>query len=162
MLGSNALKNSSMRPLDVARFWSKVDVDGNAFGRQGKCWNWRGSRQPKGGYGTFSLNGRTVLAHRVAYALFNGETPADRTIRHACDNPLCCQPGHLIAGTNAENVRDRVERNRGGSPLTPEAVLAIRHRASGGETQAAIAADYPISQGTVSNIVNRRTWRHVQ
>lgn len=33
-------------------------------------------------------------------------------IRHTCDNPRCINPQHLIAGTQADNIRDKVERGR--------------------------------------------------
>lgn len=159
MLGSKELDSSRLSALDLARFWSRVAVDGKSRGRHGKCWPWRGSCQSKG-YGSFRLFGRTVQAHRVAYAIFNGKAPADLTIRHSCDNPPCCNPWHLIAGTNLENVLDRRARNRGGSTLTPVDVLAIRERAPH-ELQRTIAADYGVTQGTVSNIILRRTWSHI-
>lgn len=37
--------------------------------------------------------------------------------RHTCDNIRCINPDHLIHGSAADNVRDRVERDRGNRPL---------------------------------------------
>lgn len=88
------------------RFWSKVatsqDVDA--------CWEWKFSRTPLG-YGQHSIKRRTVSAHRVAYALAFGD-PGSRVVRHKCDNPPCCNPWHLLPGTQLDNVRDRNERGR--------------------------------------------------
>jgi hypothetical protein len=39
------------------------------------CWNWRGARNVKKGYGRFSFDGRTEFAHRVAHELFIGPIP---------------------------------------------------------------------------------------
>ena len=33
-------------------------------------------------------------------------------VRHTCDEPACVNPKHLIKGTQKENVRDAIERNR--------------------------------------------------
>jgi hypothetical protein len=33
-------------------------------------------------------------------------------IRHSCDNRPCCEPLHLLSGTHADNVQDRVARGR--------------------------------------------------
>jgi uncharacterized protein (DUF433 family) len=46
--------------------------------------------------------------------------------------------------------------------LTLAQVVEIRARwAAGGETQVAIAADYPVDHTQVSRIVKRETWRSV-
>lgn len=93
-------------PLDVARFWSHVKV---TLGIRG-CWKWRGAKD--GGYGVFKLLGRTVAAHRVAYAFVHGDIPDGLVVRHKCHTPPCCNPTHLETGTHADNVRDRVLRDR--------------------------------------------------
>jgi hypothetical protein len=160
MLGSKELKRSSLTLLDVARFFSLVEVHGHSTGTKGRCWPWRGSRQPKG-YGLFSLNDETVLAHRVAYAYFFEVAPADLTIRHSCDHPPCCQPGHIFAGTNADNVADRVARNRGGSILHAVDVLAIRRLLAAGDYQRVIAERFGVTQTTISNIALGKTWAHL-
>jgi hypothetical protein len=160
MLGSKELRRSSLSLLDVARFFALVGVGGHSTGARGECWPWRGSRQKKG-YGTFALDGRTVLAHRVSYAYFFGITPANLTIRHSCDNPCCQQPGHLLAGTNADNVADRVARNRGGSTLSSTDVLAIRRMLAQGEYQRVIAERFGVRQTTISNIALGKTWAHL-
>jgi hypothetical protein len=52
-------------------------------------------------------------------------------------------------------------RNRHNAKLTEDAVRKIRYRASAGEEQKIIAHDFGVSTATVSHIVTRRTWRHV-
>jgi len=96
-----------MKQSEVERFWSKVE-------RGPGCWLWGGTRFNTG-YGQFKLGPprrSPVRAHRYSYALVHGPIPEDTVIRHACDTPLCVNPDHLVAGTQADNIRDRVKRGR--------------------------------------------------
>ena len=93
-------------PITVARFWSKVDVtpdDG--------CWEWRASRFPLG-YGRFKANGVVQNASRIAWEIANERPLLHLMARHTCDNPGCCNPAHLVPGTQADNMADKVERGR--------------------------------------------------
>lgn len=159
MLGSRALSASDLAPRDLARLWSRVEVHGRSYGRRGRCWPWTGPIQKSGGYGIIQINGRAELAHRVAFAALFGEAPADASIRHYCDNPACCQGGHLISGTNLENVWDRVSRGR--SNTSPLDAATVRYIRQSRDSQRWLAEQFGVSQGTISNIVNRKTWRHV-
>lgn len=38
--------------------------------------------------------------------------PEGSVVRHTCDCRRCCNPSHLLLGTQADNVRDAVERRR--------------------------------------------------
>lgn len=140
-------------PLHIARFWSKVAVY-----RPGVCWEWRAAKNEHG-YGVFHTpdSTGTVKAHRVAWALANAtEIDAATTINHTCDNPGCCNPGHLYAGTQAENVADmhRRRRRRYSSRFTQSDLDEIIRRYRGGEAQKALAAEYGCSQTLISMIVS--------
>ena len=65
------------------------------------------------GYGSFSVDGKSCPAHRVAFELTHGPIPEGQVVRHKCDVPGCCNPAHLELGTSADNNRDRDERGRG-------------------------------------------------
>lgn len=75
------------------------------------CWVYQGFRQ-RLGYGDISYRGVNQRAHRVAYKLWKGEIPAGLDILHKCDNPPCCNPDHLKAGTAKENALESRDRKR--------------------------------------------------
>jgi len=75
------------------------------------CLLWKGNRSAEG-YGNYRIGPKTWGAHRVAYWVKHGPPPVGLLIRHTCDNPQCCNPDHLIPGTHAQNMNDRVERKR--------------------------------------------------
>lgn len=145
-----------MSPADIARFWSHVDVRGES-----ECWPWTRGTSKKG-YGRFSSEGRLHTASRVAYELTHGALGSAEA-RHTCDNPPCCNPGHLIPGTHAENMRDMAERER--TPrrkLTAGDVRVIRRSRADGETVTALAERFGITPSNVSQIVHLKTWKHVE
>lgn len=73
------------------------------------CTEWEGTRD-SAGYGITRTGGR---AHRLAWITANeSEIPIGMVVRHTCDNPPCVNPEHLILGTEADNVRDMIDRGR--------------------------------------------------
>lgn len=76
------------------------------------CWPFRGRRDPNG-YGRLDYKGRPRLAHRMMYELIHCKRlKPDEVVRHSCDNPPCCNPEHLLLGTQADNVKDMWDRGR--------------------------------------------------
>jgi len=113
-------KKPGPKPRDpYERFWEKVDQDG-VYG----CWEWTGHRL-RNGYGTFGAGliaegtFHMAMAHRVAYSMCVGPIPEGLCVLHSCDNPACCNPSHLRAGTQAENVADMYRRGRQNDPGVP-------------------------------------------
>lgn len=137
-------------------------------GAPDECWVW--TRALNKGYGMISIgNGKLRGAHIVAWELATGESlPKGMVIRHTCDNPPCTNPAHLLVGTHADNVNDRVEHgqpNKGTdnprAKLTDDDVRTIRRLSHSGMAQKTIAKQFGINQANVSMIVTRQTWKHV-
>jgi hypothetical protein len=97
-----------LTPREIARFYSKVRIGGC-----GMLWDGPVNNH---GYGRFEIyrdGGRVrVLAHRLTYMLATGIDPGSAKIRHGCDNPPCVTPDCLEPGTQADNIRDALERGR--------------------------------------------------
>lgn len=144
----------------VSRFLRKVDQ-----GDPDDCWPWLAATA-ESGHGRFSIApGDLVNAHRFAWALANGPIPDDVVVRHRCDNPPCCNPGHLELGTQLDNIADMHRRGRasGGrvprpgdlnpnAKVTDQQALAMRALRDAGASVRAIAADFGISPAQVSRI----------
>lgn len=77
------------------------------------CWLWVGAVNSKG-YGSFTFNGKRILAHRYSYILNKGEIPEGMFICHTCDNPACVNPEHLWIGSPLENMVDMFSKGRQG------------------------------------------------
>lgn len=77
----------------------------------GDCREWVKERDAKG-YGRASFNGKTMLAHRLAYMLNVGEIPEGMSVDHICGNPPCIKPEHLRLATDVENRHNWVAERR--------------------------------------------------
>src|SRR4030042_586611 len=89
-----------------SHFWSKIRIKG-----PNECWLWKCGCFDDG-YGAFSCQRKNHRAHRIAYQIVKGIISQGLCILHSCDNPLCCNPKHLWAGTEADNAADCIAKNR--------------------------------------------------
>jgi hypothetical protein len=85
-------------------FWRKV-----VKGTDDECWLWSGACN-KDGYGSAWWDKKPIAAHRLSFLIHNGHLP--NVCRHKCDVRECVNPAHLEDGTQADNIRDCVERGR--------------------------------------------------
>jgi hypothetical protein len=168
----------------ATRFWSKVlKTDG--------CWLWQAGTNEHGyglvQVGKRSANNPVPSkAHRVAWELTYGPIPEGKNILHNCpggDNPSCVNPAHLYAGSQRDNVTDMWAKGRAGNrsypgwkmpaekvrrgeasrnaKLTEDEIRQIRALYAAGSTQVGLAAQFGVSQATVSRVVLRQGWAHV-
>jgi len=134
------------------------------------CWLWLGGTTK--GYGRFTIRKRgSFAAHRFAYELFRGKIPLGYQVLHHCDNPPCVRPDHLFLGTNLDNTRDKMMKNRhrcpkgsahGCAKLTEAKVRQIRRLYEHQEgTMQSLADRFKISIGNIHGIIRRYRWKHV-
>lgn len=134
----------------------------------GGCLVWTGPQHDDMGYCRIRVGTRMVYVHIAAWELANDQpVPEGMVIRHTCDRPPCIEPGHLITGTQADNVHDmfargqcdrRGERNNS-ARLDWPAVREIRRLSSAGSTGSELAKHFAISESQVSNIIHHRQWK---
>ena len=136
------------------RFWSKVQI-----GDPDDCWPWLAALD-RGGYGLVGGdNGKTVRAHRYAYAAKKGSIPKGKMVLHNCDRRDCCNPAHLKIGTAKDNAADAAVKGRMKRKLTDAQVLEIvRIRLETGATHKALAVQFGVSQNNISMILRGRTY----
>lgn len=106
---------------DQHTFAEQIDFLRRALGRD--CWNWP-ARVDRDGYGRVMWNGRSCLAHRVAYEVMSGPIPDGLQLDHLCRNRACVNPAHLEPVTQAENAARGVYARQthcvAGHEYTPE------------------------------------------
>lgn len=108
------------------------------------------------GYTRVTVRGKETPLHRLVYEILHGKVSSDLVIRHRCDNRGCCNPDHLIHGTDGDNIRDAVERgdmnkgiNNGQCRLTGTQINEIKNSK---ERSRPLELRYGISRRTVYNI----------
>lgn len=111
------------------------------------CWLWNGFRN-RLGYGRAWWRGKLWLAHRLAWLNAFGNIPAGKIICHACDNPACCNPKHLYAGTDQTNTNDKMARGR----------LGDRRGSANGRAILRVADVKQIRKSTGSHAATSRRW----
>ena len=141
---------------------------------ENQCWEWQGTiNHKKGGYGQLSYNKKTLKAHRISYEIYYAEPLGDLHCLHKCDNPSCVNPIHLFPGTNLDNVRDKVKKercytgnqkgeNNGASKLSDDIAKNIRKLYNTGSyTKTKLGEMYNVHRSTISYIVNNKTFKHL-
>jgi len=149
----------------ITRFLAYLEV-----GTRSKCWVWKGSLAVRGGYGQLNNKGRLLKAHRIAFELAFGKIPKGAHICHKCNNPPCCNPGHLYAGDNLSNTRDKIKAGTQ-FKIPPQAgeknyqtkfkaadIKAIR---SSSESGASLARKFKVSKASISAIRRFKTWKSI-
>jgi hypothetical protein len=97
------------------------------------CWVWQFGTHDYG-YGKGKYRGpdgvlRTRRMHRLAYEEWIGPVPDGLFVCHTCDNPPCCNPDHLFAGTQVDNMQDMIEKH--GHPESQKTHCPYDHPYSG-------------------------------
>jgi hypothetical protein len=72
-----------------------------------ECWIWQ-LCIGKNGYGF--CKGST--AHKRSYEDHIGDVPNGLVLRHTCNNKSCCNPAHLVLGSQRDNYFDMNEAKR--------------------------------------------------
>ena len=164
------------------RFWKFIKVNPKT-----NCHEWQGTKN-KHGYGYFHVDKqrKMIRSHRYIWEIYNGPIPNGMFVMHKCDNPCCVNVLHLTLGTPRDNTRDKIIKKRENycsgknhylkkyphkvrkgerhhqAKLTKEQVIAIRNSYQPTIiTMKQLSEKYSVSIGTISDIVYRKSWKHL-
>ena len=151
-------------------FWSKVEKKSSQ-----ECWPWIGAKNKTGlAYGRFGRNHIIYKAAQVSWKIHFGPIPKGYgyhgiCVCHSCDNPSCVNPHHLFLGTQGDNFRDMMKKNRRkkdyrgeNNPahrLTLEKVKEIRNLLIKEIPYRQIAKRYGVGGTTILHIKHGHTWK---
>jgi len=130
-----------------------------------ECWPWKMYLNADG-YGQVRL-GNMQIASRVAYMVANNleSLPRDIKIAHICDRRDCCNPSHLMAIPQKENILDMEKKGRARHSgwivrhLTEEEVINIREMWADGVMAKDIAKKHNVTPDIIYKIRMGRTYK---
>lgn len=128
---------------------------------------WEDIKKPKPYANLTIRDGSRVGIHRLSYQLFVGDILDGMYICHHCDNPCCFYPLHLFPGTNLDNAKDMLRKDRnvkrekvGNSKLKECDVWTIRDLVSiFGFNFTDTALIFNVSRHEIANIIKGKTWK---
>lgn len=150
------------KPIDVFKYinmTSGPEWINQATGEKSRCWPFTGGLN-KEGRPYFTVNGEKLLAYRLVYRLVKGDDMGGRIHRHMCDNQICCNPDHAIAGDHQENMNDMKERERHG--LTHHTVKLIKRQIALNMSDQTIHTITGVDRKVINNIRNEVNYAHVK
>jgi len=158
--------------MNIAEIWDHIEIKDLS-----SCWI-RTKGKANYGYGIINTPERKQFrVHRLVWLSVFGGIPEGLFVLHKCDNPPCCNPYHLFLGTQADNIRDMIEKGRRGktgykpgsqigeknyrSKLTEEDVREIRFYLGSGISHESISIMFDVSRGLITQINTGKIWNHI-
>lgn len=151
----------------IERFWQRVSISDSS-----SCWLWtKANGEVETGKGVFYFQSTWKRPSQVAYILAHGPIPEGKYVCHSCDNPPCCNPDHLWAGTHQENMDDMTRKGRdrhncgedlSHSKLCEQDVLKIRQLyATGRYSHLSLSQIFQVCEASIRNVIILKTWKHI-
>lgn len=81
---------------------------------ESECWMWVKGVTDKTPYGRHGKE----HSHRFVYKNYFNVDITGLVVCHMCDTPGCVNPGHLVLGTQSDNIKDSFAKGRSLSPMS--------------------------------------------
>lgn len=129
------------------------------------CWIWQQSTRE--GYGRLVRHGKSWNAHVFSFTALIRPVADGEQINHHCHVRACCNPEHLYAGSQSENMRDMQRAGRsnylrggknGNSQINDQTAMEIY--CSTGIARK-VAELHGVSISLVYAIRKKQVWRHI-
>jgi hypothetical protein len=136
------------------------------------CWIWQGRHNPAG-YPVLHVDVEageedfqpettiTISPNRLAARFYGIYLPHGRRARMRCGNRRCINPTHVGPECDTPAPKQARGERHGRARLTDEEVRAIRARVAAGAKQARLAEEYELTRSSISQIVSRKLWSHL-
>lgn len=146
------LKRFGRKPMPITK---QSIIERCLFRTDTGCWIWK-FHTNRAGYPYGTEFRKNVAIHRRAYELWHGPIPKGLYVCHRCDTPPCCNPDHLFAGTNSENMTDAFNKGRvhagTRAPLAKLNADQVRRIRVDSRSQRVIAEEFGVNQVTISRV----------
>jgi DNA-binding XRE family transcriptional regulator len=120
------------------------------------------------GYPTIQINKIRRRISNIVYENNFEKIPKGMVICHSCDTPACINSAHLFLGSNADNTRDKVKKNRQSrlkgeknknSKINETTVKEIRLSKDSAKI---LAKKYGVGRSQITRIRNGDSWGHIK
>lgn len=125
-----------------------------------ECAEWQGTVNRKG-YGGIRYDRKMEKVHRAVWQYHFGEIPDGMHVLHKCDNRRCCATTHLYLGTNQQNIKDKMDRDRSGKKLNIAKVREIKKMLIEGVSRPELAKKFGVNVSNITRIATGERWAHV-
>lgn len=162
-MSGSALENVAWRRVDVVY---SFDVSNDGRVRHPQSHN---VYKLHNSDGYLSLTKRIKLHTLVALAFHGPPSEKQTDVRHLDNNKGNNHPSNVVRGTHLDNIRDSVDNGRhahgsthGFAKLTETDIPLIRDLITSGLNDREIGEKFGVTNGPISAIRHKRTWRHVK
>jgi hypothetical protein len=158
--------NFEITKKDIYIYWKRIKKP-IILKKVNNCLECHSHSLTHNGYPKITWKNKTRRLNRWFYKLIKKENIKGKVLMHTCDNRLCVNLDHLIPTSHNNNMHDMVEKERqcrGSashlSKLCEDDIIFIRS----GKIKSIenLAAIHNVSEQTIKDILNYKTWGHVK